>query len=159
MRIMRVLLTLVLSVFTLKSIACTAPKPGYGYAMEKLIDESKNIFLVQMVSVEKGEFRNTYTLKVVEVLKGAVTEKVMFISYGSKYSNNDFDSHKNPTFWLKDEVGRSEWPCCICGPDHSFEKGINYLYFPDFLGAIKSAEIIKNKNDKWYKFVKKRLNK
>ena len=159
MSIMKFLSAFALCIFTFNTFACSAPKNGYGYPMEKLIDESKNIFLVQMVSVDKNDFRNTYTLEVVEVLKGNTPENITFSNYGDESHNNDFDNHNNLEFWVNDDIGRSQWPCCICGPDHSFEKGVIYLYFPDLLGAIKSAEIVKNKDDKWYKFVKKRLGK
>jgi len=159
MSIMKILSAFALCIFTFNSFACSVPKAGYGYPMEKLIDESKNIFLVQMVNVEKDDFINTYTLKVIEVLKGTAPDKITFFNHDDSSHNNDFDNHKNLEFWVKDEIGRSEWPCCICGPDHSFEKGVNYLYFPDLLGAIKSAEIVNSKEDKWYQFVKKRLSK
>ncbi len=155
---MKILSILVLVLFPLSSMACSSPKAGFGYPMEKLIDQSKNIFLVQMVSVAEEGFTNTYSLKVVEVLKGNAPEIINFVNYGSKYQDNDFDNHNNIKFWVKDNIGRSKWPCCICGPDHSFKKGVNYLFFPDLLGAIKSAEIVNNKNDKWYKFVQKRIN-
>jgi len=156
---MKIISAFALCIFTLNSFACSVPKAGYGYPMEKLIDESKNIFLVQMVSVEKDEFKNTYTLKVVEVLRGTAPEKITFFNYGDSPHNNDFNNHNNLEFWAKNDIGRSNWPCCICGPDHSFQKGVSYLYFPDLLGAIKSAEIVNNKDDKWYKFVQKRLGK
>jgi hypothetical protein len=156
---MKILSAFVLCLFTINSFACSVPKAGSGYPLERLIDESKNILMVQMVDVDKNDFTSSYTLKVVEVLKGVAPNKITFFGYSEKYDNNDFDSHKNLEFWANDNIGRSEWPCCICGPDHSFEKGVNYLYFPDLLGAIKSAEIVNTKEDKWYKFVKKRLGK
>ena len=84
-----------------------------------------------------------------------------FLSIGSKHSDNDFAQHTATEFWYRraDEtpIGRSEWPCCICGPDHSFRKDREYLYFPDKLGAVRSAEVIRSKDDRWLQYVRSKV--
>jgi len=117
--------------------------------------------MVEMSSVSKSEFTVTYTLNVIEVIKGVSNKQLTFLNLevnSRSYRQNDFNNHNDPDFWSKD-IGRSKFPCCICGPAHTFKKGNKYLYFPDSLGAFKSAEIIKSSDDKWYKFVKLRVSR
>ena len=139
------------------SIACMFLKNGSEYkSKDELISKSKSIVLAKLESSETKEGRVFNKLKVLEVLKGSGISEVIFISSKRKHYNNNFNGHSDGEFWI-DGTGRSQWPCCICGPDHTFIKGENYLLFPDSFGAIKSAEIIKAKSDEWYKYVKGRI--
>ncbi len=153
--IMNCMKTLVLASFMLcafESTTCSKPKAGYGLNVDELIEQSDNIFLVELVNLEKSEYQSTYTLEVVDVIKGAEQTKLTFTGYAEKHTAEHFNNHENEVFW-SEASGRSGWPCCICGPNHTFEQGFIYLYFPDLLGAKKSAEIINNKDDKWLRYV------
>ena len=129
-----------------------------------LIDNSSNIFLAKLV---KTKMINTYTtiksyeysLIPVKELKGHFEDTVQFYSHRTGYDSTSFDNHKDTLFW-KQNIGRSDWPCCICGPDFSFVENEVYLLFPNHFGAFKSAEIIRDSvNDEWYKYVLGRINK
>lgn len=102
-----------------------------------------------------------YILDTTEVLKGKARSSYEYISRGeAPDSDYDFDGHTAKAFW-KDNTGRSESPrpCTMYGPDHSFREGRTYLYFPDRLGAMKSAEIVRDSNDSWLGYVRAKLKK
>lgn len=156
----------VISSFALSTMmdvyACSVPKPGIDLDMDDLIGEANTIVLVKLESSNKERFgTTTHLLKTVEVIKGKGEKFYSFKSFGSKVSNNDFDGHTSPDFWSPPNANkpnsRSNFPCCLCGPDHGFRKGRNYLYFPDQLGALKSAEVVHNANDKWLQYVRAKV--
>jgi hypothetical protein len=138
------------------AFACTVPKIGSNASMEELVDHSNNILLVELERKESIHQQIKCTLRAIEVIKGSKPEKLEFYGTSKEHEEATYSNHVNPIFWLMD-IGRSEWPCCICGPDHTFEKGFQYLYFPDLLGARKSAEIVRTKDDRWYKYVIERV--
>ena len=140
------------------SYACSVPKPGANYPIEQLIDESKNIQIVELSHSEKVKYGVIHYLKPVKVIKGNMEGLIEFYGHEEKHEPSSYDDHNIAAFWFSD-IGRSAWPCCICGPDHTFAKGFKYLIFPDLMGARKTAEIIRNENDRWYKFVVNRVNK
>ena len=148
---------LLLALVAFESLACIVPKPGSQFSLEELIDKSERIVLVELEKTEKHTYGIKYYLRPIQSIKGKAGELLEFYGHLNEHEESTYLDHNNPVFWFMD-VGRSEWPCCICGPDHTFEKGFQYLYFPDYLGARKSAEIINNKEDRWYKFVKDRVN-
>lgn len=148
---------LLLCLVTNSALACSVPKSGFGYSLEELIDNSENIILVELIDQTTNDHLVESRLKVVEVLKGEPKKEYSFISYSSEHESATYLDHNDARFWFND-IGRSAWPCCICGPDHTFAAGFRYLLFPDLLGARKSAEIIKTVNDRWLKFVKQRLD-
>ena len=155
--------------FSTDATACFSPKPGYGYGPDKLIIESERIFLVEVSKIEprtaarsingivkENTIYTDYYFTILRVIKGGQTTLESFrASIVSEYIGNDFNNHKDDSFWDVD-VGRSDWPCCLCGPDHAFQMNEQYLYFPDLLGARKSAEVIRSEDDEWLKYV---LNK
>jgi hypothetical protein len=140
--------------------ACRVPKPGVNMEYDELIRKADTIALVRLqtsVSSKENEpHPSKFTLETVEVIKGTASPSYEFLSFGQKESDNDFTAHTDKKFWKK-PVGRSEWPCCICGPDHVFLAGRIYLYFPDKLGAMKSAEVILKSNDRWLKYVRTKV--
>jgi len=136
-----------ISVLLSESRACEVPQPGHNLDTDDLIREANTIVLVRLRSTSTHPEQKSwteYTLETVKVIKGKAEPSYRFIFFGSNESDNDFAGHTAPEFWYRavDQrpLGRSEWPCCICGPDHSFRKDRQYLYFPDKLGAMKSAE-------------------
>lgn len=157
---------IVLSSFALSTLmdayACSVLKPGSNFDMDDLIAEAGTIALVRLESSNRERFgTTTHLLKTVEIIKGKGEKFYSFESFGSKVSDNDFDGHTSPDFWNRPSVNkpnsRSDFPCCLCGPDHGFRKGRNYLYFPDQLGALKSAEVVHNVNDKWLQYVRAKV--
>ncbi|TRY28752.1 hypothetical protein [Aliiglaciecola sp. M165] len=150
------LLSFLFLVFVGDALACSVPKPGYGYSLEDLIDKSDNIVIVELSKKKVGEPFIVYDLKVIEVLKGEPATEFEFFGHTEKHESATYTDHNDAVFWFT-QAGRSEWPCCICGPDHTFEKGFKYLFFPDLLGATKSAEIINSEDDLWLNFVVNRI--
>jgi hypothetical protein len=154
---MRIVLICLLLVSNL-AFGCAVLKPGAGYSLEDLIDKSETIVLVQLESKETNEHGDLISfLKVVDTVKGEPASRYEFWTIEDKHENASFLDHNDAGFWFND-IGRSPWYCCVCGPDHTFADGQTYLYFPDLLGAMKSAEIIKTQEDRWLKFVKRRVS-
>lgn len=136
---------------------CVAPKRGSGWTAEELITRSPTILLVELKESHRTEFLIENVLVPVEALKGTAPSEVRFFTGTHHHYDDDFDQHRDPLFW-KPNVGRSPWPCCICGPDHTFTEGERYFVFPDAFGAAKSAELIRTIEDRWYVHVKARLS-
>lgn len=160
MHLRSLIFLLALLVCGLNSYACSVPKTGIGWSKNELIDNSDVIVVAQLDEVEESDFLRKYTLIPVEGLRlrGSIVE-VVFWSGSEKHYDTTFNNHKDEKFW-ENGVGRSGFPCCICGPDHTFREGEYYLLFPNAFGAWKSAEIIKNfDEDEWYKYVVNRISK
>lgn len=140
------------------TLACSKPAPGTGVHHDDLIWEAETIVVVRLESQTQMERAShiKYTLQTVETIKGTGQPSYEFVSRGSRHSGEDFRAHKAREFWKKD-LGRSDWPCCICGPDHSFREGETYLYFPDQLGSMKSAELVRSDSDRWLTYVRARV--
>ncbi|MDH5445321.1 MAG: hypothetical protein OEY52_07175 [Gammaproteobacteria bacterium] len=153
---MKYISLLILLISFNQAFACSAPKSGFDLDKDQLIEKSKTIVLAKLKSMEKENSEIKYTLVPLKILKGNKSE-IVFRSISKKHYDNDFNFHKDGEFWMN-KVGRSEFPCCICGPDHTFRENELYLLFPDSFGAMKSGEIIKDINkDEWYKYVLKRI--
>lgn len=139
------------------ALACSIPKPGFGWCTQELIDRATTIVVGVLESrVEEDSFV-VYKLKPIEILRGKDPGTITFYSHSSTHRNDDFDAHTDIRFWAHN-VGRSEFPCCICGPAHTFAEGERYLLFPDAFGARKSAEIVHTPADRWYRYVQERRN-
>lgn len=125
------------------------------------LTESAQVIVLAKVasSVSSGDHQETFILHAVEALKGAAAPSyrigAMKRDSSIEPADNDFGRHRDLSFWLTN-VGRSEWPCCLCGPNHSFRLGKTYLLFPDKLGAMKSAEVINDPADWWLTYVRAR---
>lgn len=87
------------------------------------------------------------------MILAALTYKVHAPGGQGEVSENDFGLHRDAAFWAGNE-GRSKHYCCICCPDHRFRSGATYLLFPDKLGAMKSAELIRDLADQWLAYVR-----
>ena len=139
--------------------ACSAPAPGTHVHHDYVIWEAETIVLVRLKSrtqMERAPELTRYLLETVETIKGTGQPAYEFVSGKSRHSSRDFDAHNAREFWTKD-LGRSEFPCCVCGPAHSFRDGEIYLYFPDQPGAMKSAELVRGAGDKWLTYVRTRV--
>ena len=100
----------------LKATACSVPKPGGKFSPEKLIDMSETILLIELDKKEEVSYGIKYYLKSIEAIKGEIREVIEFYGYTETHEPSTYNEHNNPVFWFMD-VGRSEWPCCICGPE------------------------------------------
>jgi len=137
--------------------ACSKPKPGAGWGMNALVWDSETIVLARAREVgEGGQSHVDYVMEALEVLKGDYPAEFTLSGDADIYYDNDFNEHSDEVFW-QENVGRAPWPCCICGPRHTYRVGESYLLFPDAFGAMKSAEIIGSQNDRWYRFVKEKV--
>lgn len=149
---MKIVTIILLLFISMNSIACTVPMLGYDWDKDQLIEQADTIVLAKATKKENGNIK-TYSLEVVEVLRGKSTP-IEISEFSEEHSGSTFNNHTATQFWEKG-VGRSEFPCCVCGPIHTFIEGELYLVFPGAWGATKSAEIIKDKvQDKWYQYVK-----
>ena len=137
--------------------ACMVAKPGFDWGAEELVGKSNSIVLAVLDSVEtENTFETKFRLRTVTVLKGDGPEFIDFYSGSRQHYGEHFAGHTSREFWTKG-VGRSAFPCCICGPDHTFVEGETYLLFPDAFGAMKSAEIVSGPDDKWLEYVKESI--
>lgn len=152
---------------TSSALACSVLPPGYDWSDDDLAKYSTHIGLYELIKAEPypgSEGVINYTLQLIEPVRGDFNKLndpkiIVYPSYKHKDGEHfltDFNGHKNQAFW-NNKNGRM--PCkdhrCHCHMNHSFRKGETYLLFlAEMQGAKKSAEIIKNKQDKWYQFVK-----
>jgi hypothetical protein len=136
------------------AFGCYSFRDGFGLEHAELVRAAHVVALVRAVGSETDNGRQTFTLRTLETLKGraASTYKVTSSSEHVEVSENDFDLHRSAAFWSENN-GRSQHYCCICGPDHRFRLGATYLFFPDKLGAMKSAELIRDPLDRWLAYV------
>ncbi|MEM7184282.1 MAG: hypothetical protein AAF518_25510 [Spirochaetota bacterium] len=169
---MKVLITIILFYTVHPIAACVAHAAGVDTPYNELIDTSKTILLVKVE-------RKTKKMKIIEVLKGDAHLKDLYLGirgevfgggtgvyspsdisyhYQNESFENDFNQHKDPTFW-KEYEGRGYFPCCVCSPFHIFKAGSTYLVFPDIWNNRKAAELIKSPDDKWYTYVKEKVRK
>lgn len=138
--------------------ACEVPKPGSFWDKDQLIDQSGIIVVAELLEVVREKNHIRYLLIPIETLKGSPSATIEFPWYRSQnHADKTFSNHTDKEFWKEGSRGRSPWPCCFCGPIHTFIKGEKYLLFPDAWGAMESAEIIKSSEDKWYQYVRERI--
>lgn len=165
----RIILGLTVLFFTRLILACAIPKVGMGWDKNELIDYAPRIFLVKVASIDERIVR----FKTLEMIKND-RKLIEFYSNGphkinigkwnpmnmsilfSRYSSDDFNFHKDSRFWKKN-IGRSLFEGYGCAPSHGFKVGELYLLFPDAIGAMKAAEIIRSMKDRWYLYVKNRV--
>ncbi len=138
------------------AFACMLPQPGYGFTVERLIDESEDIYVIELSHFEKDAHGIRYFLKPVTVIKGKAKGLIEFWGSKQEHKSSTYFYHYNPTFWFSD-AGRSDWSTFLCGPNHTFTKGFKYLFLPNMLGSMKSAEVINSNNDRWYLYVLDRV--
>ena len=144
--------------------ACVAPQPGYGMDRDDLISAAETIVLVRLrssISAHPQERKlwghwTEYTLETVEVIKGKANSSYKFRLYYPRASDNDFAGHTAKEFW-EQRIGRSADVDGSCYPAHTFSPGRLYLYFPDKLAAVKSAEVIYTEGDKWLGYVRSKV--
>ena len=149
-----------LSISATRAFSCSDPVEGSGMDRVALIQSAQVIVLAEAEGSGPSGGLQEVTFRTMEILKGKPrrTYRVFTtLPRSSKAaSDNDFDRHRAAVFWSSD-AGRSESPCCICGPDHQFRIGARYLLFPDKLGARKSAEIILDPADEWLAYVRAKI--
>ena len=139
-----------------RSIACTAPDPSVGMNRDKLIRFAETIVKVRARSQSQIDRDNdSYVLDTVEVIKGKAELTYRVRSFDSPYSDNDFNGHRMAAFWKKD-MGRSSGDDGCGRPLHTFREGATYLLFPGFRGAKTFAEIVRDDNDKWLQYVRRK---
>ena len=138
---------------TIELNACPVMSPGLLLDKNELIEKSDRILLIKILNEDKSE--------IIEVLKGKQLDNSKYKNFGKKldysgmYHSNHFENHTDLFFWELN-IGRSE--DFACGPVNTYIPGETYLIFPENHAARKSAEIIKNSNDKWYLYVKNKIS-
>ncbi|WP_155732852.1 hypothetical protein [Pseudoalteromonas luteoviolacea] len=145
-----------------ESEACAAASDEYMLNHEKMIQQSADIYLVKAVSKKLENKIITTTFNVLDVVKGRERKQLTIsfpaFEYDEKASHQfmtDFSLHKDEKFW-KDGVGRSQI-LTNCETTASFRLGYGYLLFPKFKSNAKGVEVINDTSDKWYQFVKERV--
>lgn len=147
---------IILAIFWGQAFACSIAAQGTYWTHDKLIEKTETILLVTPETEDHG-----YTFKVLEVLKGNNTKELQWTRFRPKdpHRSEDYDSHQDPKFWKEDEliVTRATYYPGACTLQFTFVPGENYLIFKESEGHFHSAEIIKSKNDKWYKYVREKI--
>ena len=155
--IIKLVILFCILIISSNAFSCRVFENGIHWSADELIQKSESIVLAKLLHVENNGSFYFYTLEVIRILKGKNIESISFQGFkNGENSSNDFDDHTDSEFWTEN-VGRSDFPCCICSPNHMFYEDEIYLVFPDALGAMKSAEVINSDNDKWLKYVEKNL--
>jgi hypothetical protein len=140
------------------------------YDIDELIDQTETILLVECTEVDTSYLNKRkrekfhvnyyveYDFKIKEIIKGQETDKLYHVNWRPvSLSSDNFDNHTDSTFW-KTRVGRSSIAPGQCSAQHSFSKGVQYLYFKESLANKKSTEIVNNNEDFWLLYVKSRVN-
>lgn len=137
--------------------ACVIPAQGTYWTHDELIDHTSTILLVTPESMDHGS-----KFKILETLKGIPTDELEWVKFhpSNSHRSEDFDTHQNPDFWKDgdDVVVRATYYPGACTLQFTFVPGEKYLIFRESPGHPHSAEIIKSTNDKWYQYVKARIN-
>jgi hypothetical protein len=142
--------------------ACPVPRPGATFDAEELLEQAGGIYVVEvadMTPLPEHEGAVSGHFKILETLRGKKANELMFAYWSTDaYADTDFAKHSDKAFWteVRGGGGRSKIVPGTCGPAHVFKTGERYLLFPDMLGAMKSAEIIRAPDDEWLAYVKKR---
>lgn len=137
---------------------CMRTNPDAYVSGDALISEAQTIVLVRLKSATllNAEGEGTrYVLETVEAIKGVAEPSYQYSTRGRNiYSDNDFAGHAASEYWDKN-IGRSQVSMAYCyAAAHAFQDGDTYLYFPGRPGALKSAEIVRNENDLWLRYVR-----
>lgn len=142
-------MTIILLLFAVSIMPCRQIR-GIYWSHDELIDSAKTIVIVE---VEKKQKK--FVLRTIKSLKGKGKRnyRLPIMIYDTIHSN-DFNSHKDSSFWTTN-TGRGLQT--TCSPLHYFESGKRYILFPDIWGSMKAAEIMNDTSDLWYKHIAKRL--
>jgi len=156
--VLRALLIFVLYSLSQFTHACMIPAQGYQWTGVDLAAHSRRIILVTVDQKKIDGMFATYKVHIDEVIreKDKINRQEFIFQYFSdKHSDQTFNNHTDNVFW-HENIGRTECERgCFCGVNHVFKKGATYLIFLDELGALKSAEMIKDKRqDKWLQYVR-----
>lgn len=153
---------LVVAVAEAADAGCATPRPGVSFSAEELLEQSRAIYLVEVADMTPQPAREgpvTGHFRVIEAIRGSARPELMFGYWSSDaYGDSDFAKHSDKAFWTEARGGggRSKMAFGSCGPAHVFKPGETYLLFADMMGAMKSAEIIRSKDDEWLQFVRGR---
>lgn len=124
---------------------------GLYWTHDELIDRAQTIILVKL----KRKSESHSYLHTIKTLKGKSKKNYKVPTFKYDYDlDNDFNEHRDSIFWSRD-TGRT--PFWGCSPNHRFLFDRLYVYFPDALGSLKSAEVIKDTTDQWLKYITARL--
>lgn len=145
--------------------ACSVPAKGTFVTKAGLVDTTDIIVLARYTNKEEKQFN------IVEVLKGK-PDYVKFNwlrqsrgihpgynRYDCDKSNCDKKGHKALFFWKERPHGSSALFHGRCTPMflEPFVEGEQYLIFVGSIGHDDSREMIRSKDDHWYRFVKDRI--
>ena len=136
------------------AIACTFPPDQYSVSHKELVSNSERIVLAKLLDVRLENKRSwRYRFTTLETLKGP--ERSTFELEGSSWNplpflfpltDEDFDNHQKPEFWLHG-VGRVyNSPDCLLHPTFKLRK--TYLLFLGF-DHSQGFERINNPDDRW----------
>jgi hypothetical protein len=142
--------------------ACPVPRPGATFDAEELLEQAGGIYLVEVADITPAPANEGVVsghFRIIETLRGKKAIELMFAYWSTDaYGDTDFAKHSDKAFWteVRGGGGRSKMVPGTCGPAHAFRTGEKYLLFPDMLGAMKSAEIVRAPDDEWLKYVRSR---
>jgi hypothetical protein len=165
---MKFLTFAIAGLFSAQALACFSPGPEQQDDWTKLVQRSKDIVLVQVMSAkaaaephnpsQQGE--TVYQFKVLETLKGKAKKGTMEWQgrTGPQDPGRAEVSHKSKDFYSNGSVGMTSiGPDCILVPN--IEVGSQYLIFLTKPYHFKSFEKITSKDDQWLKKVRAEAKK
>jgi hypothetical protein len=137
------------------SFACTVGSRVAEYTKAELVAKSKTIVLGKATSSKAALGAEEFTFQTLEVLRGKAspTFSLVLEAAPETYLETDFSAHTDPEFW-GGSYGRLPWTPGSCAPKYAFELGAEYLLFLDLLGNGASAERIRTRSNKWYRYVR-----
>ena len=160
--LMNFIFMLILMLTANKVAACSAVTDRYYINHEKMIENSKGIYLVKAISKELNNKIITTTFEVLETIKGTNNKNITVSFPDFEYERdisasfmNDFNLHTNESFWNAGS-GRSK-VLTGCETIASFKLGYVYLVFPEHTSNAKGLEITNDTSDKWYQYVKEKV--
>jgi hypothetical protein len=141
-----------------ETMACQALKRGHFWSHDELIDAADVIVLATVKRVKNVDALGTTrdVLQVIESLKGKARRRYVLTGWAKSHYSTDFALHTDSAFWQSD-TGRAPFLGGMCRPAFTFRQDETYLLFPDALGSMKAAEIVRSNADKWYKYVVSRI--
>lgn len=141
--------------------ACTVAPADQRVPVAELLQRTSVIVLAEAIEEKRhNAFKATYTLKVVEPIRGASAPTIQIIGYPSTDTlpETTYANHTDAAFWNDPWIGRAPMStdCRLYPP---FTLGRMYLVFVDPPYHVKSFERIEDAaKDRWLQHVRENAN-
>ncbi len=145
---------------TTEALGCYVPPAELTTHYTNLIDRTPLIVLAETVGAEEvSGTRVRYDFSVIETLKGRSAPKITLTfrrrDWTTAPRDDDFDRHRDPTFWDQSATRQANDPDCRMNP--VFFVGSRYLLFVEAPYHWRSFERITAADDRWLTTVRARV--